>query len=104
MRQHILLNGRRMTSREELYIHIADKFDLPAHFGSNLDALWDVLSARRRDNYIFLVYADDMIESLGGYGVKLVELFRDLDRVRRVSRFFIINEDPEQLGKRRYWE
>lgn len=104
MIQHILLNGRRMTSRDELFIHIMEKFDLPEHFGGNLDALWDVLSTHDRPTAIFLVYTDDMVEALGGYGVKVIELFRDLNRIRRGCSFYIVNEDPERLSQPRYWE
>ncbi len=39
------LPGREIRSLEEFYDVISRKLSLPKHFGRNLDALWDVLTA-----------------------------------------------------------
>jgi hypothetical protein len=43
IRSAILL-GRAIHSLDDLYDQISTRLSLPAHFGRNLDALWDVLS------------------------------------------------------------
>ncbi len=37
------LPGRKIRSLEEFYDAISTRLSFPAHFGRNLDALWDVL-------------------------------------------------------------
>jgi ribonuclease inhibitor len=39
------LNGSTIGSLEDLYDQLAGQLPIPEHFGRNLDALWDVLSA-----------------------------------------------------------
>ena len=38
------LPGRMISSLAVFYDEVAHQFDLPAYFGRNLDALWDVLT------------------------------------------------------------
>ena len=39
------LDGRKIASRDDFYDELTrGKIPLPAHFGRNLDALWDVLT------------------------------------------------------------
>ncbi|HWS16237.1 MAG TPA: barstar family protein [Candidatus Methylomirabilis sp.] len=40
-----VLSGKTVRSPETFYDEIARQLSLPGHFGRNLDALWDVLSA-----------------------------------------------------------
>jgi ribonuclease inhibitor len=40
-----VISGRTVRSLDALYDELARQLPLPAHFGRNLDALWDVLSA-----------------------------------------------------------
>jgi ribonuclease inhibitor len=39
-----ILPGREIRSLEEFYDAISARLPFPAHFGRNLDALWDVLT------------------------------------------------------------
>jgi len=39
-----VLPGRKIASRAEFCDELARRLRLPAHFGRNLDALWDVLT------------------------------------------------------------
>ncbi len=39
-----VLDGRRISTRGGFYDELARQAPLPAHFGRNLDALWDVLT------------------------------------------------------------
>ena len=41
----VTLEGKKINSLNDLYDQISAQLTLPEHFGRNLDALWDVLSA-----------------------------------------------------------
>jgi ribonuclease inhibitor len=43
-KRHYILNGKAIHSLDEFYDEISGQLSLPAYFGRNLDALWDVLS------------------------------------------------------------
>jgi ribonuclease inhibitor len=43
--QRFIIDGAMVTSMESFYDELARKLPLPAHFGRNLDALWDTLCA-----------------------------------------------------------
>ena len=44
-KKRCLLSGETVRSLEAFYDEIARQLAFPEHFGRNLDALWDVLSA-----------------------------------------------------------
>lgn len=44
-KRRYVLNGKAIHSLDEFYDEISRQLSLPSHFGRNLDALWDVLSA-----------------------------------------------------------
>jgi ribonuclease inhibitor len=44
-KKRCLLSGETVLSLEVFYDEIARQLSFPEHFGRNLDALWDVLSA-----------------------------------------------------------
>jgi len=66
-----ILNGERMRSRAGAHDEIALALSLPAHYGRNLDALWDVASTLEGE--ILLAGAPAMLNSLGAYGCKLLQ-------------------------------
>lgn len=72
----IILDGKRMTSKEEAHAYLQKALDLPAYYGRNLDALYDCLTDRR-DLEIEVQDVDRMLEALGGYGEKLLEVLRE---------------------------
>ena len=39
-----LLQGKNLTSLDQLYDELARQLEFPAYFGRNLDALWDLLT------------------------------------------------------------
>ena len=69
------LDGKKMTTREDAYAHIARELGAPEYFGKNLDALYDILSETQGE--ITLKNADDLINSLGGYGCDIIKCFCD---------------------------
>lgn len=74
----LILDGRLMTSKEALYLHLNRVLALPNHFGNNLDALWDVLNEGTEPTEILFSNTDLAQKQLGDYGVKLVNLFERL--------------------------
>ena len=44
-KKRCLLSGKKVRSLDVFYDEIARQLAFPVHFGRNLDALWDVLSA-----------------------------------------------------------
>ena len=40
----IVINGSDIKTEADFHKHLAVALDFPPHYGSNLDALWDILS------------------------------------------------------------
>lgn len=72
----IILDGKKMTSKEEAHAYLKETLDLPPYYGRNLDALYDCLT-ERRDLEIEVQDADRMLQALGSYGEKLLEVLRE---------------------------
>ena len=70
-----VLDGRAMQTRESAYSHIAAVLNFPDYFGRNLDALDDLLG--EYGGSITLKNAGIMLNALGAYGCKLLEVFYD---------------------------
>lgn len=68
MKQYIL-NGQNMSTRENAYDEITRVLELPAYFGRNLDALWDVASCMEGE----IILANGVI----GYGETVLSLLRE---------------------------
>jgi len=41
---HLIIDGSKIASEEDLHTAIAEGLDLPNWYGKNLDALWDALT------------------------------------------------------------
>ncbi len=70
----IVLNGKRMDTREHSHSHLARRLRLPTWYGRNLDALCDCLGEINVPTVILLRNARAMKQSLGDYGGKLVSV------------------------------
>lgn len=84
--REIILDGRDMDNRAQLHQQLREKLDLPDHYGRNLDALNDCLG-ELRDVRITLRYAQAMVNSLGAYGLQVLEVFRQAQQGRADLRF-----------------
>lgn len=71
----IILDGAAMTDRPAAHSHLAEKLDLPAYYGRNLDALYDALTELRGD--IRLRNPAAVAEHLGAYGEALLDTLRE---------------------------
>ena len=68
MMHKYILSGKNMRTREDAHTEIARALDLPAHYGRNLDALWDEL---------ICMEGEILLENAGaidGYGGKILAL------------------------------
>ncbi len=73
----IWLNGRKMTTIPATHHYLKRKLHLPAYYGNNLDALWDVLSTRSEPVQVTLLFRDQVGQNLGSYSTALRQVFQD---------------------------
>ena len=77
--QKYTVNGSRMTDRDEAHIELMQSLNLPAHYGKNLDALWDALGDMQGE--IILKDAAKLINALEVYGCRLIQtMFEAADK------------------------
>ena len=67
---------RAQTSRSAVHDELARVFSFPAHYGRNLDALYDCLTALPPCR-ICLQHTSFLYPALGPYAEKLLSTFRD---------------------------
>ena len=71
---NVVLDARRMNTREKAHAYMAEKCGFPAWYGANLDAVYDLLSTSGELRLI-LKYPGALEKNLGAYGVQLLEVF-----------------------------
>lgn len=76
----IILDGSKMTSKEEAHSYLKEIFNFPGYYGKNLDALWDMLTSISEPIAIKLINEYCMTEYLGPYGQALIKVFTDAQR------------------------
>lgn len=79
----VILNGKRMITKEKTHAYLKRKFNFPDYYGRNLDALWDLLSVWDKELLIVIINKADVIENLEAYGNSLLKLFDELDDENR---------------------
>lgn len=72
-----ILDGRQMTDRSSAHAHLQMQLELPAHYGRNLDALYDLLTERREPCSITVQHWEAMEQSLGHYAAALLDTLFD---------------------------
>lgn len=87
--RNIILNGKRMISREITHAYLKRKLNLPPYYGRNLDALYDVLTERNEYTVITLINQHVMKDKLGLYGEKIIQVFRDAKEENHHLHFLI---------------
>ncbi|WP_010273162.1 barstar family protein [Paenibacillus senegalensis] len=76
----IRINGRAITSREQLHSQLKEQLGLPDHYGRNLDALWDGLTGSAGlPLTIYWEHYSISAERLGEYASKVAQLFREAE-------------------------
>ena len=72
----IELDGRKMTDRMALHDYLRRELELPAYYGRNLDALYDLLTEDAHPRRILLRGSAALEARLGGYGIAFLETLR----------------------------
>lgn len=85
----IILDGRKMTSFDELHDYLKKVIRLPKYYGRNLDALADCLSELGSHVTLILNNAEAMEEGLGVYGERLMRVFKDMSSEPNSFNFII---------------
>lgn len=84
------LNGKKIRSLDDLYDQLAKSFSLSKHFGRNLDALWDVLSADVEGPFeIIWKHADKSRKVLGDDFDRVLKLLHEIEEERDDFEFKI---------------
>ena len=73
----IELDVRNIFTVRALHIYLAYRLDLPAHYGKNLDALYDVLTEESRMAAIRIAGTKEAQGELTAYMPKLLRVFED---------------------------
>ncbi|RPH88177.1 MAG: barnase inhibitor [Deltaproteobacteria bacterium] len=77
------LNGHAIRSLDDLFAQLSSRLSLPAHFGRNLDALWDVLCTDIEGPFeIVWKHADESKQLMGRDYNRAVKLFKNLEKER----------------------
>jgi ribonuclease inhibitor len=88
----ISIDGALVTSMDGFYDELARKLPLPAHFGRNLDALWDVLTVDLEGPLeIIWQRADLSKKSLGREFTVIAALFAEVSEERDDFSFQLVN-------------
>ncbi len=72
-----VLDGKKMVSKEAAHAYLKETFGFPAHYGNNLDALYDCLTERNVME-IEVEHTEEMLTALGRYGEKLLQVLADV--------------------------
>jgi ribonuclease inhibitor len=79
----VLISGDQVVSVEQFYDAVEKQLYLPAHFGRNLDALWDVLTTDVPGPVEFVwEHSHKSRELMGEKGNALVELLLEVAEER----------------------
>lgn len=73
----IILDGRAMTDRAAAHTHLAERLELPAWYGRNLDALYDVLTQIGTETELILHDPGAVVELMGKYGEALLATMQE---------------------------
>ena len=86
----VILDAKKMVEKEKMHEYLAKKFDLPEHYGKNLDALFDCLCEINEPTLIKLKN-----ESALDNGTKesLTQLFRDVCSENALVKFELAKDE-----------
>ena len=71
------LDGRQITDRKTLHDQLQLQLELPAYYGRNLDALYDILTERGNPMTVVVTHWEDIEQSLGHYAAALMDTLYD---------------------------
>ena len=89
----IMLDGKAMIDRPAAHTHLAQRLDLPAYYGRNLDALYDLLSVCPEQISVTVIHTDLLLEHLGRYGKSVIRTLQDVSRDNSQITLSIFDEN-----------
>ena len=92
----ILLNGSEIKDETALHAAFQNALQLPAWYGENLDALYDVLTALPVEIGVIAVDTPSLAKTLGKRWTAFLRLLRDVQKER--SGFYVCF-DPFSINK-----
>lgn len=91
--KYVLLDGSKMTSKETIHAYLASTMNFPDYYGTNLDALWDVLTTISEPVDITLINKQELMNHLNEYANALLALMHEASKVNEKVIFNIIDFD-----------
>ena len=73
----IILDISNIYTVKALHIYLAYMLVLPAHYGKNLDALYDILTERGEETVLRVLESDRLESLLGSYGALLLSTLQE---------------------------
>jgi len=95
----VLLDGRKMESRELTHEYLRKKMSFPIYYGGNLDALYDLLAGDDRLLNIVFVNIGSLDNNLGDYGRELLCTFLQAMQANGNIRIFLYRGLRKSRGK-----
>lgn len=86
----IEINGLYIEDKRDFYQTIGDQMDLPDYFGSNLDALYDVISESDQELTVEFIHYEDLEDHLGS------RFLRRLKRMLVDAGVSILSDEEEK--------
>ena len=86
----VILDAKKMLEKENMHEYFAKKFDLPEHYGKNLDALFDCLCEINEPTLIKLKNEDAL---QGDTKESLIRLFHDVCNENEMVKFELVKDE-----------
>ena len=86
----VILDAKKMLEKEKMHEYFAKKFDLPEHYGKNLDALFDCLCEINEPTLIKLKNEDAL---QGDTKESLIRLFHDVCNENELVKFELVKDE-----------
>ena len=86
----VILDAKKMLEKEKMHEYLAKKFDLPEHYGRNLDALFDCLCEINESTLIKLKNENALDD---GTKESLIQLFRDVCSENEMVKFELVKDE-----------
>ena len=83
------LYGKQITSKEQLHQYLAERLAFPAHYGGNLDALYDCLCERSEALELTIKDSAALQKQLSNYGDSFLRVLKDAAMENRSFRLKI---------------
>jgi len=85
----VILDAKKMVEKEKMHEYLAKKFDLPEHYGRNLDALFDCLCEINESTLIKLKNENALDD---GTKESLAKLFYDVCNENELVKFELVKD------------